>query len=166
MQLTTQSRFDMQKTLRGLLILGFVLPGAAFAAFTGNVLSIASGDTLTVDVHGRVLKVRIRDIDAPEAGQPFGADALKSLAELCNDTTATLRNLGIDRERRVVSEVKCGDMNAGAEQVRRGMAWVYERSAPARSPLYDLQAWAKAHRNGLWSDAAPVPPWKWSDDLR
>jgi endonuclease YncB( thermonuclease family) len=34
----------------------------------------------------------------------------------------------------------------------------------AVSPLLALQSEAKSEGRGLWSDAAPVPPWEWSDE--
>ena len=44
-----------------------------------------------------------------------------------------------------------------AGQVRRGMAWVYDRYVTDRS-LYRLQDAAKAVGVGLWGDPAPIPP--------
>lgn len=40
------------------------------------------------------------------------------------------------------------------------MAWVFDRYATDRT-LYAIQDEARAARRGLWSDAAPVPPWEW-----
>jgi len=53
-----------------------------------------------------------------------------------------------------------GDVNINAEQVRRGMAWVYRQYAHDLS-LYAIEAEAKAARRGLWADPAPIPPWEW-----
>ena len=68
---------------------------------------------------------------------------------------------GKDRYRRTLGWVVCNNVEANGEQVRRGMAWVYVQYAPAGSPLYDLQAQARAARRGLWADSHPVPPWEW-----
>ena len=62
---------------------------------------------------------------------------------------------------RTLGRVSCAGVDANAEQVRRGMAWVYVRYAPKYSPLYAVQAEARAARRGLWHDPNPVPPWKW-----
>jgi len=51
--------------------------------------------------------------------------------------------------------------DANAEQVRQGMAWVFERYARRGSPLYAIQDEAKAAGRGLWRDLNPVPPWEW-----
>jgi endonuclease YncB( thermonuclease family) len=52
-------------------------------------------------------------------------------------------------------------VDANAEQVRLGMAWVYVRYAPKNSPLYELESAARAQRVGLWAEPTPVPPWEW-----
>lgn len=66
-----------------------------------------------------------------------------------------------DRYGRTVGELDCAGVPAGPEQVRRGMAWVYTKYAPKGSPLYQLEAEARAARLGLWADPDPTPPWSW-----
>ena len=61
----------------------------------------------------------------------------------------------------MLAHVRCNGTDAGAEQVRQGMAWVFVRYAPADSPLYAIEAEARAARRGLWATAQPVPPWQW-----
>lgn len=47
--------------------------GVAHAAeFSGKVVAVADGDTLTVLVDRHQVKVRLTEIDAPEKDQPFG----------------------------------------------------------------------------------------------
>ena len=64
-------------------------------------------------------------------------------------------------ERYRIGTVTYAGIDANAEQVRRGMAWVYDRYARQDSPLYALQDQARAIKAGLWRDAQPVPPWEW-----
>jgi endonuclease YncB( thermonuclease family) len=127
----------------------------------GRVVAIQDGDTLTVLVSRQQIKVRLLDIDAPERKQPFGQRSRQSLAELCAKREATVLSTGEDRYGRTLGRVVCAGVDANAEQVRRGMAWVYERYAPKNSPLYAEQAKARAERRGLWADPNPVPPWEW-----
>lgn len=61
----------------------------------------------------------------------------------------------------LVGRVRCDGTDANPEQVRRGMAWVYDRYARPDSPLHALQDKAKATKAGLWVDAQPVEPWEW-----
>lgn len=65
-----------------------------------------------------------------------------------------------DRNGRTLGRVWCAGIDANAEQVRRGMAWVFDRYVKDRA-LYPLQDAARAQRLGLWSDAKPIPPWEW-----
>lgn len=65
-----------------------------------------------------------------------------------------------DRYGRTVARVTCDGVDASAEQVRSGMAWVYDQYVLDMG-LYDLQDEAVAAREGLWSARSPIPPWKW-----
>ncbi len=88
------------------------------------------------------------------------ARARQSLAELCFKRPVKLKTVDVDRYGRTVARVYCDGVDANAEQVRRGMAWVYVRYA--RDPaLRSLEAEARRARRGLWSDSLPVPPWEW-----
>jgi endonuclease YncB( thermonuclease family) len=126
----------------------------------GRVIAIADGDTLTVLVSRNQIKVRLLDIDAPERKQPFGTRSRQSLADMCAGKDARIAWREKDRYGRTLGRVSCAGVDANTEQVRRGMAWVYVRYAPKDSPLYAVQAEARAARRGLWQDARPVPPWE------
>jgi len=133
----------------------------ARADVLARVVSVHDGDTLTVLIQRRQVKVRLTDIDAPELRQPFGTRSRQSLAELCFGKMAAFDMRGQDRYRRAVAQVTCDGRDANAEQVRRGYAWTYTRFAPRDSPLYAMQDEARAAHRGLWADPAPVPPWNW-----
>lgn len=139
---------------------GALLVQAAIGGeLAGRVVSVADGDTLTVLVSRQQIKVRLLDIDAPESKQPFGTRSRQSLGNLCHRTSARVEWKEKDRYGRTLGRVFCAGTDANTEQVRRGMAWDFERYAPANSPLYAVQAEARAARRGLWQDAKPVPPW-------
>ena len=67
---------------------------------------------------------------------------------------------GRDRYGRTVAHVSCNGIDANTEQVRAGMAWVFNRYVIDRR-LYVLQDEARAEHRGLWADAQPVAPWEW-----
>jgi endonuclease YncB( thermonuclease family) len=46
------------------------------------------------------------------------------------------------------------------EQVKRGMAWVYDKYVRDRS-FYAIQDKARASKVGLWADDNPVKPWEY-----
>jgi endonuclease YncB( thermonuclease family) len=139
----------------------FTVSHAQSADISGRVVSVQDGDTLTVLVDRRQIKVRLADIDAPESKQPFGTGSRQSLAAVCFNNEALLETQGTDRYGRTIATVHCAGSNANAMQVRQGMAWVFDRYASPNSPLYALQNEAKAARRGLWSDPQPIPPWEW-----
>lgn len=97
---------------------------------------------------------------APEKRQPFGNRARQSLGELYHEKRAEVRVVDVDRYKRVVGRVTCAGVDANAAQVRRGMAWVYDRYVKDKM-LYRLQDEARGVGRGLWADRDPIPPWDW-----
>jgi endonuclease YncB( thermonuclease family) len=112
-------------------------------------------------------KIRLAEIDAPEKSQPFGATSKQSLSDLCFGKEAEVIPRTVDRYKRTIALVKCAGLDANAEQVNRGMAWVYRRYAKDHG-LYVLEHGAKVGKRGLWADSSPTPPWKWrkNSDVR
>lgn len=143
------------------ILLALLLPFApAFGATIWNVVGISDGDSLTVLVDKRPVKIRLANIDAPERGQAFGQRAKESLSDLCWNASVTYTLQGIDRYGRSVAVVNCNGVEVNRAQVERGMAWVYARYNKDAN-LNDVQKRAKQERRGLWSDPNAVPPWEW-----
>ena len=145
-----------------LLLAGLLWSLIAHAAeFGGRVVGISDGDTLTVQTDdGQRVRVRLAKIDAPEHDQPYGMASTRSLAALALNRTVRVRKVAEDDYGRMVGEVVADGRDLDAEQVRRGMAWVYRRYSQSRR-LYALEAEAKQARRGLWADSNPIPPWDW-----
>ena len=135
----------------------------AAAALMRLVSAIADGDTLTARCEvangTENIKIRLAEIDAPEKGQAFGARSKQHLAELCFQKEATVAPRAKDRYLRTVAYVECQGVDAGTEQVRAGMARVFDRYVTDRS-LYAVQDGAIAGKRGLWADPNSIPPWK------
>lgn len=131
----------------------------AFTAHAHQVIGIADGDTMTLLVDRKPLKIRLSDIDAPEKKQPWGQRSKQSLSDICWGKDATYRAQTVDRYGRTVARVMCGGVDTNRAQVERGMAWVYVQYN-ADSNLPSVQATAKSSRKGLWADKAPIPPWE------
>ena len=130
------------------------------AAWTGRVVGIHDGDTLTVLRNGRGVKLRLYAVDAPELGQAFGQPSRKSLSNLCFGRSAQVTAMGEDKYGRTLARVECGGLEVNAEQLRRGMAWHYAQYN--RDPaLQQLEAEARRQRLGLWSDRRAEPPWSY-----
>jgi len=129
-----------------------------------TVIGISDGDTLTArcatEAGARTLAIRLAEIDSPERRQPYGWKSRQQLAALCFREAAHVRPASVDRYGRTVAHVTCRGADASAEQVRAGMAWVFDRYATHAS-LYRLEADARQARRGLWSAPDPVAPWDW-----
>ena len=145
-------------------LLSLALPVAALAGLSGRVVAVHDGDTLTLDDHGKKVRVRLDGIDAPELAQRYGKSSRSALTRLCRGRAAVVSERTKDEEGRVLGTVTCGGpdgVDANAEQVKQGLAWVYRTYLPLGSPLYELEANARLTQRGLWRDKNPVPPWEW-----
>lgn len=141
--------------------LALALSFPAQADFTGNVVGVADGDTITVlDTDKVQHKVRLAEIDAPEKAQAFGNRSKQALSALVYGKAVLVVEQGQDRYKRTIGRVYQGDVDVSAEQVKQGMAWVYRKYSKDVS-LLPLEDEAKAAKRGLWADAKPVPPWEW-----
>lgn len=136
---------------------------ASAAEITGRVVGITDGDTLTVlDGAQRQVKVRLAEIDTPEAGQPYGDHARQALAALVFGKAVRVEAEDSDRYGRLIGRVRAGAVDVNAEMVRQGAAWVYRQYS--RDPaLLRLEGEAQAARRGVWAlpGAQRVPPWQW-----
>ena len=143
-----------------LLALALAAPTAWAETFVAKVVRVSDGDTLTLLIDRKQVSVRLLEIDAPEKKQAFGQRSRESLAQMCAAQSAVVQSSGRDKYGRVLGRVHCQGIDANAEQVRRGMAWVFDRYVTDRS-LYALQNEARAGHVGLWADKAPTAPWIW-----
>ena len=150
-----------RSSLSALCLTLLLAASAVHADVRGRVVSVHDGDTLTVLIDQRQVRVRLADIDAPELRQPFGTRSRQSLSDLCFGRSAALDVRGRDRYKRTLAHVTCAGTDANAEQVRRGYAWTFVRYARPGSPLLALENEARTAHRGLWQDSAPVPPWDW-----
>jgi len=131
------------------------------------VVGIGDGDTLTAhcdsaaDKSAQTVKVRLAEVDAPEHQQAFGTRSRKQLASLCFKQSAEVRPIapggGLDRYGRTVAHVSCNGVDANTEQVRAGMAWIFDRYVIDRR-LYALQEEARTAHRGLWAGAIRSHP--------
>lgn len=130
------------------------------AEWSGTVVGISDGDTLTVlSAEKRPIKIRLVEIDAPESKQAFGTQSKQSLSDICFKKTVIVDDRGTDKYKRTLGRLRCDGVDANAEQVRRGMAWAYRQYLTDQS-IATLEEEAKASGVGLWSDPEPTPPWE------
>lgn len=126
-------------------------------------MGISDGDTITVlDDRKQQIKVCLAEIDTPESAQPYGARAKQELSRLVYGKTVIVKVQDTDRYGRKVGRVYTDDIDANAEMIKIGAAWVYRKYASDQN-LYALEKQARQNKAGLWGlpDAQQVPPWEW-----
>ncbi|ANH67282.1 thermonuclease family protein [Mitsuaria sp. 7] len=148
-------------------ILSCSLLGTASAAtLRGEVVGLADGDTLTVlDKERQQHRVRLVGIDAPEKRQAFGERSRQNLSALVLRQDVVVDWKKRDRYGRILGVVHVRSVDVGQAQLRAGLAWhykAYEREQAAEQRiLYSAEEVdARRARRGLWSEAAPTPPWE------
>ncbi len=141
------------------------LPALA-QAFSGLVVSVHDGDTLTVMAEDRKLQVHVAEIDAPELHQRWGERSRDSLSGICLGKQAEV-SMVPSRRAATTGRVLCEGVDAGAQQVGRGLAWVASRRRTGTAaPLFFLEDQAQRNKEGLWSDRNPSPPWAYRANRR
>ena len=102
--------------------------------FTGKVVGISDGGTISVLRAGKAVKVRLHGIDTPERAQAFGTQARKFTGDVAFQQTVTVDVRATDRYGRLVEEERLPDgRRLNQELVRAGMAWWYRQHAPNES---------------------------------
>ena len=128
---------------------------------SGWVSWVMDGDTLLVVLDGESepVKVRIKDIDAPESCQPGGEAAREAMIALAMRQRVEVDRVAEDVYGRQVARVMRGELDLGAEMVRTGMAWAY-RFKTGKGPYARWQRQAQQERRGLFAarETAMSPP--------
>jgi len=121
-----RSRQFLSLTLLSLLLFA-ALPALALD-YTGRVVGISDGDTLTLlTPEKQQIRVRLGEIDTPESRQPYGTRARQALSDLAFGKEARVVVQDTDRYGRTVGRVYVGDLDVNADMVKQGAAWVYRR---------------------------------------
>ena len=140
------------------LILAIVLSYCPIFAFSGRVVSIHDGDTITVLQDKRQIKVRLYGIDAPELEQSYGKKSKRFLADLIAGEAVEVEENGKDRYKRTIGSIYLNGVDINAQMVENGYAWAYRKFSKRYAPQ---ESKAKKQRLGLWQDKEPTPPWEW-----
>ncbi len=151
-----------KKLLVGAAVMAAGWPWWAQAAPTktvqGMITAVASGDTVTLTLADqKQINVRLRDIDAPESCQPWGAEARAALSTLALNKVATLQSTGSDGQGRTVGNLMLDDLNVSRFLVENGHAWSV-RTRWDQGPLVKQEKMARALTRGLHAVPGSVQP--------
>jgi micrococcal nuclease len=138
------------------------LPTVALPSeFTGKVVGVAKGDSITVLRNGKGERIRLNGIECPELRQAFGQRAKELTSSLAFGKTVTVKPVGRDKHGRTVAVVTLPDGRyLHFELIKAGLAWWFSRTS-IDERLSDLQEEARLAKRGLWVDPNPIPPWEW-----
>jgi endonuclease YncB( thermonuclease family) len=158
-------------------LLTFMLSLPAYADFTGKVVHVADGNTISVLKEQESLKIVIAGIDAPENKQPFGNIAKKQLAYMLAGKEVRVEEKRKDAYGRTIARVWAASddcrsrdcpatVDVGLVLLAQGLAWFYKEHAPElgvteQRQYTSAEEGARNGRVGLWHDPEPVPPWVW-----
>ncbi|HFG7030373.1 TPA: thermonuclease family protein [Acinetobacter baumannii] len=146
----------------------FAVSTHSFADFSGQVVRISDGDTITVLTNEKQqIRVRFNQIDAPESSQAFGQRSRQNISFLHQQIVYVQEN-SKDQYGRVLGTiflVKNGRVpsldfkySVNFKQVQDGYAWAY-RQYMTYQPLLVAEYQAKQQKLGLWADPNAIAPW-------
>ncbi|OHB65810.1 MAG: hypothetical protein A2V70_07210 [Planctomycetes bacterium RBG_13_63_9] len=128
--------------------------------FTGKVVRVTDGDTLTVLAEESRRKIRLAGVDAPELKQPFGDEAKKALSKKLFGKMVEVRVIGKEPDGTALGIVRLEDHYVNVELVREGCAW-HDIDANDSPTLAKAEKQARQKKRGLWAEAEAMPPWEW-----
>lgn len=120
-----------------------------------EVVQVVDGDTIEVRLpDGRLERVRLIGIDAPETGEPGSQEATERLAELVEGEQIRMEGDVSDRDRfdRLLRYVMVGDVFVNETLVEEGLAAAvrYPPDTARAQTLEAAESHARAARSGLW----------------
>ena len=135
--------------------------------FSGKVISIADGDTVTVFISAEEkIKVRLNGIDCPEKAQDFGQRAKEFTSLACFGKIVKVHSFGKDKYGRTLGEVILPDgKSLNKELLKAGLAWHYKKYS-SDATLDSLEGVARRDKKGLWSRDDATPPWEFRKQVR
>ena len=138
----------MKQVLLLTLLLAFT---ASAFEFTGKVVGVTDGDTITVLYQGnKQYKIRLQHIDCPEAAQDFGSKAKKALSAKVFGQVVTIKWDEMDRYKCTLGDVYIDKRWINLELVSECMAWHYKYySKYATMAVAEIMA--RAAKLGIWS---------------
>jgi endonuclease YncB( thermonuclease family) len=133
---------------------------------TGVVSRVIDGDTVEMDIEGKLVNVRLFGVDAPELDQPFGFESKDALARRILGEEIIIVPRDIDRYDRLVAglyrSTDKGILSINSVMTYAGFVCAYRDYLGDELEYYLLyETDAKKHKRGIWAAAGAVSPWDW-----
>jgi micrococcal nuclease len=123
----------------------------------GLVTEVADGSRLTVEVPGQPpLRLRLRDIEVPEACQPGHDESRRALADFALKKSALVQPGNRDAQGRAIATVKVEEIDLSQRMVEEGYAWSV-RSKWDQGPLVKQERMAQTLKRGLHATGTLAP---------
>lgn len=150
-----------RKALVLCLFLLLTLPTLTWA-WSGKVVGVAGGDTITVLRGKEQVRIRLYGIDTPEKGQASGNKASQFTSKMVYGKVVEVEVVDTDRYGLTVALVAVNKQILNEELLKAGYAWVYYQYCHEMicHAWADYQFAAKLDKRGLWSEPSPIPPWE------
>jgi endonuclease YncB( thermonuclease family) len=151
------------KILSLILLLIFLPAFPCFSyAWSGKVVGVADGDTITVLRDKEQVRIRLYGIDTPERGQAFSKRAKQFTSKTVYRKVVEVKVMATDRYGRTVAMIYADKTLLNEELIKAGLAWVYWQYCghPICETWKGLQIGARMDKRGLWADPDPIPPWE------
>ena len=125
----------------------------------GKIIHISDGDTVhLLTSKNEKIKIRLNDIDAPEAKQAFGNKSKENIKKFIYQKDVIVEYKKKDQYKRVLGTIYYQNRDINLQQVKDGYAWVYKKYS--KNPTYfKAEQEARSKKIGLWSDRNPIEPW-------
>lgn len=139
----------------------FILPCLAWA-WSGKVVGVTDGGTITVLNDGKKEKIRLYGIDCPDKQQDFGEAAKKFTSDLVYGKEVDVEPVAKDRDGSTTAIVLVDGRPLNRKLIEAGLAWVYRQTCD-RPECRQWQIFgdnARDKKIGIWSAESPIPPWE------
>lgn len=128
--------------------------------WSGKVVSVEDGHTITVQRDEEQAKICLYGIDTPEKGQAFGNEAEQFTSAMVLGKVVEVKVPFRDRYGSTAALVTVEGVSLNEELVNEGLALVSSQNCLTSicDHLHFLQLKAKDAKRGLWADPNPIPP--------
>lgn len=139
----------------------------ATSSISGKVVAYSSGTAFAMlDSEGKLRRLKLTGIDAPERRQRFATEARQLASQWLGSGAIQIRVDGSGKDGRTHGRVEMDGQDVGLLLITAGLAWCDPSDAsmlPTNTRETYQAACLKARngRQGLWREANPVPPWEY-----